>query len=153
MSFLSGLLPDWLMRAVEWLNQPAVLWALALGSLFLLVASVVGVPWFVARLPEDYLTRRELAEHGLVRPRRTIGFMLFVFLRNLIGLLLLVGGIAMLVLPGQGLLSLLVALMLLDFPGKRLIERRILATRLVFSLVNRLRKRAGKPPIRRSEGS
>jgi hypothetical protein len=53
----------------------------------------------------------------------------------------------MLVLPGQGVLTLCVSLFLLDFPGKRRLERRILGYPPVLHALNRLRTRAGQPPF------
>jgi hypothetical protein len=51
------------------------------------------------------------------------------------------------VLPGQGLLTILIALILLDFPGKRSLERRIIARPKVLRAVNGLRTKAGRPPL------
>ena len=56
-------------------------------------------------------------------------------------------GIAMLVLPGQGVLTILAALVLLDFPGKRRLERRLLLRPRLLGALNSLRARAGRPPI------
>ena len=60
---------------------------------------------------------------------------------------LLVAGILMLVLPGQGILTILAALALLDFPGKRKMEMRILHRPAILKSVNWLRKRAGREPL------
>ena len=49
--------------------------------------------------------------------------MLMWGLRNAVGLVLVTAGLAMLVLPGQGIITLLVGIILMDFPGKhRLVE-------------------------------
>ena len=47
--------------------------------------------------------------------------------RNLYGSLLILAGIVMLFLPGQGILTILFGFLLLDFPGKRGLWRRMLA--------------------------
>jgi len=70
-------------------------------------------------------------------PRNVAGFILIA-----VGVLLSLPGI-----PGQGLLTILVGVMLLDFPGRRRIERRILGRRTVLVRINRLRARFGRPPI------
>lgn len=44
-------------------------------------------------------------------------------LRNVLGAILLVAGIAMLVLPGQGVPTILISLGLMNFPGKYRLER------------------------------
>jgi hypothetical protein len=56
-------------------------------------------------------------------------------------------GLLMLVLPGQGLLTLLAGLLLLDLPGKRRLERRIIGSPRVLGVVNALRKRWKRPPL------
>ena len=56
--------------------------------------------------------------------------------KNLIGYCLILGGILMLVLPGQGLLTILVGLMLSDYPGKFKLEKRIIKTRLILKTIN-----------------
>ena len=58
-------------------------------------------------------------------------------------------GIAMLVLPGQGLLTVAIALALLDLPFKWRLTRAILSYRPAFAGINRLRARAQLPPLER----
>ena len=60
----------------------------------------------------------------------------------------MLAGLAMLVLPGQGLLTILIGLMLLDFPGKRRLERRIVARPAILAMLNRMRARRGRDPLR-----
>jgi hypothetical protein len=126
-----------------------VLIALSVGSAVLFVLSAAGVPWFLARLPTDYLSRRELAELGMRSPKPSPWRIAGRVLRNLLGLLLLVAGILALVLPGQGLLTILVSLFFLDFPGKRQLMRRFLGSKPMFRAINSIRRRAGQPPLDR----
>jgi hypothetical protein len=53
----------------------------------------------------------------------------------------------MLVLPGQGLLTMLIGISLMDFPGKRAIERSIIGRPLILKSINRIRQRFGRPPL------
>jgi hypothetical protein len=55
----------------------------------------------------------------------------------------------MLLLPGQGVLTLVVALLLLDLPGKRRLKRRILSMPRVLRVLNAWRRRAGRPEFER----
>ena len=57
------------------------------------------------------------------------------------------GGILMLVLPGQGLLTILVGLMLSDYPGKFKLEKRIIKTNLVLKTINWYRTKSNIPPL------
>ena len=61
-------------------------------------------------------------------------------------------GVLMLVLPGQGVLTILIGLTLLDFPGKRRFVRRLLMRPRVFRVINRLRRRFGRPPLKPGRG-
>jgi hypothetical protein len=63
------------------------------------------------------------------------------------GLVLLVCGLAMLVLPGQGLITIVIALSLIPFPGKHKVERNLLARHSIRSSLNWIRKKANKPPF------
>ena len=58
------------------------------------------------------------------------------------GLVLSVPGV-----PGQGLLTIMVGLLLADFPGKRGLERRLVRVHAVHSVANKIRARFGKPPL------
>jgi hypothetical protein len=67
--------------------------------------------------------------------------------RNVLGCALVAAGIAMLVLPGQGILTILVGVMLLDFLGKPRLQRWLVARRPVLRTINGLRRRAGQAPL------
>lgn len=149
--------PDWLRQhapealrpALEWLLSPTVLTALAVGSVLLFILSVIGLPYFIARVPADYFSSRERRELGIREAPHSPWRKLAVVGKNLLGFVLLVLGIAMLVLPGQGLLAIVVSLFLLDFPGKRALQRRVIASPTIFRMLNAIRKRAGAPPLER----
>jgi len=117
---------------------PAVLLGLAVFSLFAFLATLVLVPIAVARMPADYFTRGERTKHKnpLVR-----------VLKNALGALVIALGLAMLVLPGQGVITLLFGLGLVDFPGRRRLELRVLGSPSVLKTVNALRQRVGRAPL------
>ena len=52
---------------------------------------------------------------------------------------MILAGLVMLITPGQGVLSILLGLALVDVPGKRTLERKIFQRPPVLKLVNRLR--------------
>jgi hypothetical protein len=64
---------------------------------------------------------------------------------------LVVAGLVMLVVPGQGLLTIVVGLMLLDFPGKYRLERWLATRPKVWQSINWLRRRAGYEELQRPE--
>lgn len=67
--------------------------------------------------------------------------------KNLLGALLLLFGLLMLVTPGQGILMILVALMMLEYPHKCRFERWLVSRKRVGSGINWLRNKAGAPPL------
>lgn len=135
----AGRPPDWW----TWLSQhQPLLWWLFVASLLSLLLAALLLPWLVTRLPADWL----LADAA--RQPRGLGPGLMWLLRNALGVVLLVAGLAMLVLPGQGLLTILLGLLLADVPGKRRLVRRIAARPAIRAALDRLRARAGKEPFR-----
>jgi hypothetical protein len=130
-------------------NQ-AVVWWIVAGSAAVLLLTPLAVAWAIVRLPADYFTREDRRplstwdKHRMLRP-------LFLVAKNLLGFVLIIAGIGMLVLPGQGLLTLVVGLVLTDFPGKFRVERWLATRRPVWRSLNWLRRRAGRPELQRPE--
>jgi Na+/H+ antiporter NhaD/arsenite permease-like protein len=120
------------------LSNPKLELGLLAFSVVAVLASIVLVPRFLASLPQDYLSATPApAKHSM--PLR--------LLRKLLGVVLVLLGLAMLLLPGQGLLTVLVGLLLLDFPGKHRLVVRLLGRPSVLKLVNKLRAHRGSPPL------
>lgn len=132
---------------VEWIGSYQTLLAwLAAASTVIFIVSLALVPFFVIRIPPDYFVPEKNHErlrsdrHFVLRNIVRIG-------RNLLGFILLVAGFLMLVLPGQGLLTILVAAMLLNFPGKKRFERWVVSRGPVLRAINWIRRRAKRPPL------
>ncbi len=72
-----------------------------------------------------------------------------VILKNILGVFLIGLGIVLSLpgVPGQGLLTILLGLIMLDIPGKRPLEARIIKRPAVLSAINKLRARFNKPPL------
>lgn len=115
-------------------------------SLLMFFGSLLLLPFLVARIPEDYFVdpRRHTSRLHSLHP---VFYALAVAAKNLLGVVLLASGVAMLVLPGQGILTILIGLMLIDFPGKFAFERRLVSNHSVFRAMNWLRARAGRGPL------
>ena len=71
-----------------------------------------------------------------------------MIVKNLIGYVLIIGGILMLVLPGQGLFTIFIGLMMSNYPGKYFIERKFIAIPSVLKTINWLRKRSNQEPLK-----
>ena len=82
------------------------------------------------------------------RSNYPIFWLVSIIIKNLVGYTLIIGGILMLVLPGQGLFTIFVGLMLSNYPGKFYIERKFIAIPSVLRAINWLRKKSNTPPIK-----
>ncbi|WP_297956671.1 PGPGW domain-containing protein, partial [uncultured Desulfobulbus sp.] len=112
---------------------------LGLLSVVTFVGSLVAVPWLIGRMRADYfLTHWQVVQ---ARHRRHPALALTVFLaRNALGLLLVAAGLAMLFLPGQGLLTVLIGVCVMDFPGKRGLLQRLVRGPKVQGALNWIRR-------------
>lgn len=112
----------------------AVVIGVGAGSALMFVGTLAALPYLVARAPRDFFTR-DAPPAGHLAARVA---------RNVLAALLIVAGLAMLVLPGQGLLTILLGVCLADIPRKRALVRRIVQREGVWSALNALRRRLGR---------
>ena len=68
-------------------------------------------------------------------------------IKNIIGYALILGGLLMLVLPGQGLFTIFIGLILSNYPGKYKLERKLISIPSILKMVNWLRRKSNKPPL------
>ncbi|MBX7104998.1 MAG: hypothetical protein K1X57_13010 [Gemmataceae bacterium] len=124
-----------------WLSLIVISVAMAAASLGLTILALVRIPedYFLGPHPPHQSDRRHIILHVAE-----------LCVRNVIGWLLIALGIVLSFpgVPGQGLLTILLGIMLIDFPGKRRLEQRFVAWPRVFHSVNLLRKKFGRPPLR-----
>jgi hypothetical protein len=123
-----------------------LLWVVAV-FLATFVLSLAVVSWLLVLLPATYFVERDRRPFWVGQPPvvRWSG----LIAKNLLGAALVAGGVVLSLpgIPGQGLLTILIGVMLLDFPGKRKLERKIVGMPRVLRTINRLRARFGKPPL------
>lgn len=121
-------------------------WWVAIGSVAMFVISLASIPFIVARIPVDYFThhgRHRMSQsnhHPIIR-------LLLAGLKNMLGTVMLVAGIIMLFAPGQGLLTILFALMIMNYPGKYQLECWIIRRPAIFNVVNSMRAKQNKEPL------
>lgn len=132
-----------LWAAVTW-GQILLGVALFLGSLALSFAAIAIV---MVKIPANYFSshyKRDFLPGSpfLVRWGAVIA-------KNIFGLFLIILGIALSLpgVPGQGILTILLGLIMLDIPGKRPLEARIIKRPAVLSAINNLRARYEKTPL------
>ena len=126
-------------------HQQLLVWA-GIVSFIVFILSLLSLPWLVAQIPEDYFLpkKRQPTQwkqlHPIIRLLALIG-------KNLIGYGLIVAGLLMLFLPGQGILTLVMGLLLVDYPGKFRLERKLVKTPAILNSLNWLRRKAKKTAV------
>ncbi|WP_246507455.1 PGPGW domain-containing protein [Nitrospira defluvii] len=109
------------------------------------VGTLIAIPIILMRLPADYFDIRKprpwMENHHPVL--RLLGHIV----KNVVGAIFLFAGFLMLFLPGQGVLTMLIGLSLIEFPGKRRVEAKIVGQSTVLSTINSMRAKFGKPPL------
>jgi hypothetical protein len=108
--------------------------------------SLAVVAVVVVRLPATYFRDDNPSSTAVRHP---IVYWCIRVAKNILGMLLVILGLLLSLpgVPGQGLLTALIGLMLLDFPGKRKLERRVVSRPSVLAAINAVRRRFGKPPL------
>jgi|SRR5262245_210542 len=113
-------------------------------SVVLAIGSIALVVFVVIRWPPDHFQHHVHHGPGAV-PRHwlaSIG-------KNVAGAVLILLGLIMALpgIPGQGFLTMIVGLTMLDFPGKRGLERRLIGRPRILKAINRLRARFDRAPL------
>jgi archaellum biogenesis protein FlaJ (TadC family) len=140
---------------IEWLTQTIHGWGLTwwqvllglLLSVVTFVGSILIVTVVLIKLPANYFHSSH--EREFLTERHKALRVVAIILKNVVGVLLVALGVVMSLpgVPGQGILTILLGIMLLDFPGKRDLETRIVSRPRVLRAVNNLRERFDKPPL------
>ena len=133
----------------EWIPVD-VLIGLTVASALGFVASLIAIPMILVRLQADYFDTRTprhwMKDHHPAL--RLIG----LGVKNVVGVVFLLAGFAMLFLPGQGVLTMLIGISLMDFPGKRALEARMVGQPTLLGVINNMRHKFGKPPLTLAPG-
>lgn len=112
---------------------------------FLINLAIVSV--ILVKLPADHFKKNRKTKFWAgpspaLNAAKVIG-------KNIAGVLLVGLGIVLSLpgIPGQGLLTILLGIMLLDFPGRERLEQKLLSKPTIVNTINRLRGKFGKPPL------
>jgi hypothetical protein len=130
---------DWRLLASPWTI------AIAGGSLAVSVIGLFATRWFVLSLPADFFVAQAASDdwrhqHPLVR-------WVWFAIKNLIAIVLILAGLAMLAAPGPGMLTILLGVCLLSFPGKWKFVLWLVRRPQLLAAMNALRRRAGLPDL------
>jgi len=134
-----------LLSTVEHYISTETLVALTVLSIVFFVGSLIAIPFILMRLPADFfdirVPRPWMEDHHPAL--RVVGHLV----KNVIGAIFLFVGFLMLFLPGQGILTMLIGISMLDFPGKRKVEAKLIGLPAVLNTINGMREKFGKPPL------
>ncbi len=132
---------------INWIAGNGALLAL-LGGLSLLTffGTIISLPLIIMAIPEDYFIDDSktaaafTANHPLLR-------LVFHLLKNSLGIIFILAGFIMLFIPGQGLLTIFIGLTLLDFPGKRRLELKLIRYPRIHRAIDWIRRKGQKKPL------
>jgi hypothetical protein len=137
-------------KIISWSSMNSdLLFLLGSLSIFILIISVFMMVLIISFLPEDYFKseNRNLIS-SVQNSRYPLLKLLVLITKNFFGILLLLSGILMLVLPGQGILTIITGLVFMDYPGKYKFERKLLRQKGVINSINWIRSRLSKPSLK-----
>lgn len=138
---------------MDWLTEfsASLTWGrIALGvGLFLLSfgLSLGAIALVMVKIPENYFSTHY--ERDFLPGSPFLVRWGAVILKNVLGVILILVGIVLSLpgVPGQGLLTILLGLIMLDIPGKRPLEAKIIQRPAILSAINNLRAKYNKPPL------
>lgn len=115
-------------------------------SVVTFIGSLLVVPWLILQMPPDYFIRHRLEVMERHRRHPVVTVLMFC-VRNGVGFVLLTAGIAMLLLPGQGILTMLIGFSLMDLPGKHRLLEKVLENNKVQRSLNWIRRKGGREDL------
>ncbi|HEY2963161.1 MAG TPA: hypothetical protein VGJ37_12135 [Pyrinomonadaceae bacterium] len=129
--------------AITWQN--VLIGALIFAGTFVINLAIVS--FILVKIPANHFSKSRKTKfwsgpHPMLRAAGIVG-------KNIAGVLLVALGIVLSLpgVPGQGLLTVLLGIMLLDFPGRSSLEQKLLSRPSIVNAINSLRGRFGKPPL------
>jgi len=132
-----------LIGAMTW--RGFLLGALIFVGTFFINLAIVS--FILVKIPANHFSKTRQTKfwsgpHPMLQAAGVVG-------KNIGGLLLVALGIVLSLpgVPGQGLLTVLLGIMLLDFPGKHRLEQKLLSRPSIVNAINKLRARFGKESL------
>jgi hypothetical protein len=110
------------------------------------VVSLFVAGYVLARIPADFFVNHSARGTSVRHPVLRV---LWIITRNVLGWFLIALGVVLSLpgVPGQGILTILMGVVLVDFPGKYGVERWIVSRGFVSRSINMLRAKLGRPPL------
>ena len=135
---------DLLATVQQWIPVD-VLIGLTVASAIGFIGSLIAIPLILVRLPADYFDTR--TPRHWMKDHHPVLRLSGLVVKNVVGIVFLLAGFAMLFLPGQGVLTMLIGVSLMDFPRKRELEAKMVSQPTLLGVINAMRRRFDKPPL------
>ena len=136
---------DSLLATIQQWIPVDLLIGLTVASVIGFIGSLIAIPLILVRLPADYFDTR--TPRHWMKDHHPLLRLVGLVVKNLIGAVFLLAGFAMLFLPGQGLLTMLIGISLMDFPRKRELEAKMVGQPTLLGGINMMRQKFHKPPL------
>ena len=142
---------EWFGEIWQWVLQfwASLTWdKIAWGLLFTVITIIASYGLIVIgmiKIPADYFSSKYVREINK-DTHFSLRWAAFI-IKNFIGFLLIIAGVIMIFTPGPGVPTILLGLIMMDIPGKRPLEAKLIQRPMVLSAVNDLRAKYNKPPL------
>ncbi len=137
---------DWLSGLWASLTLSKILLGIGL-FLLSLSFSFVSIGVVMVKIPENYFSSHY--QQDFMPNSRWMVRWGVVILKNILGVFLILLGVVLSLpgIPGQGVLTILLGLIMIDIPGKRPLEAKIIKRPAILSAINKLRARYNKSAL------
>lgn len=116
-------------------------------SVVMFLGSLAGLGLMVVKLPPEHFVPEH--DRGPIIPiKNRLVRICYQVSKNLVGVFFILAGLAMLVLPGQGLIALILGFSLTNFPGRHRLVRSIIRRKSVLRSANWFRRKFERPPLK-----
>lgn len=130
-----------------WLeNNSYILFYLGIISVLIFIFSIVGLRLFIIAIPSDYFINKKRV--SALRDNSILLWVFYKIFKNIIGYIFIAIGLLALILPGQGILMILIGLMMSDYPKKFDLEKKIIKINTVRKGVNWIRIKSNVEKIK-----
>ena len=130
-----------------WLeNNSYIFFYAGIVSILIFVFSMVGLRLFIIAIPPDYFINKKRV--SALKNRSILLWIIYIVFKNIIGYIFIIMGLVALVLPGQGILMILVGLMMSDYPKKFDLEKKIITIKAVRKGINWIRIKSNVDKIK-----
>ena len=130
-----------------WLeNNSYIFFYAGIVSILIFVFSMVSLRLFIIAIPSDYFINKKRV--SALKNRSVLLWIIYIVFKNIIGYIFIIMGLVALVLPGQGILMILVGLMMSDYPKKFDLEKKIITIKAVRKGINWIRIKSNVDKIK-----